>query len=59
MIELKSVSGALGAGEVNNVSFRLPNGKTYGVFSSRYADAVCLLSLMSGARTPIDGVILA
>ncbi len=59
MIELKSVSGAFGTGEVKNVSFRLPNGKTYGVFSSRYADAVCLLSLMSGAQTPMDGVILA
>lgn len=59
MIELKSVSGSLGAGAVRDVSFRLPNGKTYGVFSPRYADAVCLLALMSGARTPTGGTILA
>ena len=58
MIELKSVSGIFGEGAVKDVSFRLPNGKTYGVFSSRYADAVCLLSLMSGARTPSDGSVL-
>ena len=59
MIELKSVFGILGEGAVKDVSFRLPNGKTYGVFSTRYADAVCLLSLMSGARTPTDGAVLA
>ncbi len=59
MIELKSVSGALGAGEVRDISFRLPNGKTYGVFSPRYADAVALLALMSGARTPSGGSVLA
>ena len=59
MIELKSVSGSFGAGAVSNVSFRLPNGKTYGVFSPRYVDAVCLLSLMSGARTPTGGTVLA
>ena len=59
MIELKSVSGSLGAGKVKNVSFRLPNGKTYGVFSSCYADAVALCALMSGARTPTGGNVLA
>ena len=59
MLELKSVWGTCGAGAVKDVSFRLPNGKTYGVFSSRYADAVALCSLMSGARTPTGGVILA
>ncbi len=56
---MKSVSGAYGAGSVQDVSFRLPNGKTYGVFSPSYADAVCLLSLMSGARTPTGGAVLA
>jgi ABC-2 type transport system ATP-binding protein len=59
LIELKSVSGTFGKGAVKDVSFRLPNGKTYGVFSPRYADAVCLLSLMSGARTPLGGTVLA
>ena len=59
MIELKSVSGSFGAGKVSNVSFRLPNGKTYGVFSPSYADAVALLALMGGARTPLGGSILA
>lgn len=59
MIELKSVSGSFGAGAVSDVSFRLPNGKTYGVFSPRYVDAICLLSLMSGARTPTSGTVLA
>ena len=59
MLELKSVWGTCGAGAIKDVSFRLPNGKTYGVFSSHYADAVALCSLMSGARTPTDGVILA
>ncbi len=59
MIELKSVSGILGEGAIKDVSFRLPNGKTYGVFSSCYADAVCLCALMSGARTPTSGVVLA
>ena len=59
MIELKSISGSLGTGSVRDVSFRLPNGKTYGVFSPSYEDAVCLLALMSGARTPIGGNILA
>ena len=59
LIELKSVSGILGEGAVKDVSFRLPNGKTYGVFSTRYADSVCLLSLMSGARTPTSGAVLA
>ena len=59
MIELKSVSGTLGAGSVRDVSFRLPNGKTYGVFSPSYADSVALLALMGGARTPVSGTILA
>ena len=59
LIELKSISGSLGTGSVRDVSFRLPNGKTYGVFSPSYEDAVCLLALMSGARTPIGGNILA
>ena len=59
MIELKSISGSCFGGTVNDVNFRLPNGKTYGVFSSRYDDAVCLLALMSGARTPTDGTVLA
>ena len=59
MIELKSVSGSLGTGKVRDVSFRLPNGKTYGVFSSCYADSVALLALMSGARTPTLGSVLA
>ena len=59
MIELKSVSGALGKGAIADVSFRLPNGKTYGVFSPAYADAVCLLALMSGARTLTSGTVLA
>ncbi len=59
MIELKSVSGTCCAGAVRDVSFRLPNGKTYGVFSPHYADAVALLALMSGARTPSGGTILA
>ena len=58
MIELKSVSGSLGAGKVKDVSFRLPNGKTYGVFSSRYADAIALCALMSGARTLTGGNVL-
>ena len=58
MIELKSVSGTLGAGSVRDVSFRLPNGKTYGVFSTRYADAVTLCALMAGAQTPTGGTIL-
>ncbi len=58
MIELKSVSGSCGSGEIKNVSFRLPNGKVYGVFSPRYADAAALLSLMSGARTLADGSVL-
>ena len=55
MIELKSVFGSCLGGEVRDVSFRLPNGKTYGVFSSCYEDAVCLLALMGGARTPSNG----
>ncbi len=59
LIELKSVSGSLGEGTVKDVSFRLPNGKTYGVFSPRYADAIALCALMSGARTPMGGTILA
>ena len=59
MIELKSVSGSCYKGNVSDVSFRLPNGKTYGVFSSCYADAVALLALMGGARTPLGGSILA
>ena len=59
MIELKSVSGSLGTGKVRDVSFRLPNGKTYGVFSPCYADAVALFALMSGAHTPTNGTILA
>ena len=59
MIELKSISGVCFDGEVKDVSFRLPNGKTYGVYSPRYADAACLLALMSGARTPADGSVLA
>lgn len=59
MIELKSVSGALGKGAIADVSFRLPNGKTYGVFSPAYADAVCLLALMAGARTLTSGTVLA
>ena len=59
MIELKSVSGTCGAGSVRDVSLRLPNGKTYGVFSPSYADAVALLALMGGARTPSSGKILA
>ena len=59
LIELKSVSGTFGEGAIKDVSFRLPNGKTYGVFSSCYADAVCLCALMSGARTPTSGVVLA
>lgn len=58
MIELKSVSGTLGAGSVRDVSFRLQNGKTYGVFSTRYADAVALCALMAGAQTPTGGTIL-
>ena len=59
MIELKSISGSLSAGSVTDVSFRLPNGKTYGVFSLCYDDTVCLLALMSGARTPTSGTVLA
>ena len=59
MIELKSISGSFLAGRVTDVSFRLPNGKTYGVFSPCYEDAVCLLALMSGARTPTSGSVLA
>ena len=59
MIELKSVSGVYAKGSVNDISFRLPNGKTYGIFSLHYADAVCLCALMSGARTPTQGKILA
>lgn len=59
MIELKSVSGSYGEGTVKDVSFRLPNGKTYGVFSPCYADSVALLALMSGARTPSGGTVLA
>lgn len=59
MLELKSVSGSLGTGKVKNVSLRLPNGKTYGVFSPSYADAVALCALMSGARTPTGGTVLA
>ena len=59
MIELKSISGSCFSGEVKDVSFRLPNGKTYGVFSTHYADAVCLLALLSGARTPTGGSVLA
>lgn len=58
LIELKSVSGSLGSGNVENVSVRLPNGKTYGVFSPCYADSVALLSLISGARTPTGGTVL-
>ena len=58
LIELKSVSGLCGKGTVKNVSFRLPNGKMYGVFSPRYADAVALCALMSGACTPSKGVVL-
>ena len=58
LIELKSISGSCFGGTVRNVSFRLPNGKTYGVFSSRYADAVALCALMSGARTPTGGNVL-
>ena len=59
MIELKSVSGTCGAGSVRDVSLRLPNGKTYGVFSPSYADSAALLALMGGARTPSSGKILA
>lgn len=59
MIELKSVSGVYAKGSVNEVSFRLPNGKTYGIWAPIYADAVCLCALMSGARTPSAGTILA
>lgn len=58
MIELKSICGSCAAGEVRDVSFRLPNGKTYGVFSPRYEDAACLLALMAGARTPSGGSVL-
>ena len=59
LIELKSVSGTCANGSVQDVSFRLPNGKTYGVFSPSYADATALLALMGGARTPFCGNILA
>ena len=59
LIELKSVSGTCAKGSVQDVSFRLPNGKTYGVFSPSYADATALLALMGGARTPFCGNILA
>ena len=59
MIELKSVSGVYAKGSVNDVSFRLPNGKTYGIWAPHYADAVCLCALMSGARTPTQGKIFA
>ena len=58
MIELKSVSGSFGKGAVTNVSLRLPNGKTYGVFSPCYEDAVALCTLMGGARTPLGGTVL-
>lgn len=58
MIELKSISGSYGSTKIKNVSFRLPNGKIYGVFSPRYADAVALLSLMSGARSLTAGSVL-
>jgi ABC-2 type transport system ATP-binding protein len=58
LIELKSVSGSCGTAEIKSVSFRLPNGKIYGVFSPRYADSVALLSLMSGARTLTAGSVL-
>lgn len=58
MIELKSLSGSYGAGIIDDVSVRLPNGKTYGVFSPCYADSVTLLALISGARTPSGGTVL-
>lgn len=58
MIELKSICGSCAAGEIRDVSFRLPNGKIYGVFSTRYKDAACLLALMAGARTPSGGSVL-
>ena len=58
MIELKSLSGSYGAGTVEDVSIRLPNGKMYGVFSPCYADSVALLALISGARTPTAGTVL-
>lgn len=58
LIELKSICGSCGVGEIRDVSFRLPNGKIYGVFSPRYEDAICLLALMAGARTPTGGAVL-
>ena len=36
LIELKSVLGSFGTGKVSDVRLRLPNGKTYGVFSHAY-----------------------
>ncbi|MBO7274106.1 MAG: ATP-binding cassette domain-containing protein [Clostridia bacterium] len=58
MIELKSVCGSCGSGKIQNISFRLPNGKTYGILSSRYEDAVCLCALMAGARKNTEGSVL-
>lgn len=58
MIELKSICGSCNGGEIKDVSFRLPNGKIYGVFSVRPENAACLLALMSGTRTPTSGTVL-
>ncbi len=58
LVELKSVSGRGVAGNVADVSFRLPNGKIYGAWASPREDASLLLALMSGARTLSGGSVL-
>lgn len=55
LVELKSVSGSCLAGAVQNISLRLPNGKTYGIFAPNPNNAAALLALLSGARTLASG----
>ena len=54
MVELKSVSGS-GSAAVQDVSLRLPNGKTYGIFAPDLNNAAALLAIMSGARALSSG----
>ncbi len=59
MVEVKRVSGAKAAQDaVEGVSFKLPNGKIYGIYDSTHGCASLLTALMAGAVTPSEGEVL-
>ena len=59
MVEVKYVS-ALGAenAAIERVSFKLPNGKIYGIYDPSHNCASLLAALMAGAVTPCEGEVL-